>query len=113
MTDIEQWLSEHLLSPVEVDCAITVMLKIIDGKCKMTQQEKVVMAALYDAVKSCHHILLEPGVHRLIAAARDSSDEVVKLQVYEQRLLAETMISRPVMKAFKARIRQQGLLECG
>ncbi|MBN0987598.1 hypothetical protein [Amphritea pacifica] len=111
MTDIERWLSEHLLSPVEVDCATTVMLKIIDGKCKMAQQEKVVMAALYDAVKSLNHSLLQPEVHTLIATARDSADEAVKLLVYEQRLLAETMISRPVMKRFKARIRQQGLLD--
>lgn len=110
MTHIEQWLSKHQLSPVEIDCAVTVMLKIIDGKCKMAEQEKIVMAALYDAVKSLHHTLLEPAVHTLIASARDSGDEAVKLQVYEQRLLAETMISRPVMKAFKGRIRQLGLL---
>jgi hypothetical protein len=29
--------------------------------------------------------------------------------IYEQRLLAETMLSRPVMKGFKAMIREQGL----
>ncbi len=111
MTDIEHWLSKHQLSPVEVDCAIAVMLKIIDGKCKMTEQEKTVMAALYDGVRSLHHPLLEPDVHSLIATARHSEDEAVKLQVYEQRLLAETIISRPVMKRFKARIRQLGLLD--
>jgi hypothetical protein len=31
--------------------------------------------------------------------------------VYEKRLLAETAISRPVMKQFKAFIRETGLLE--
>jgi hypothetical protein len=30
-------------------------------------------------------------------------------QVYEQRVLAETMISRPVMKGFKALLRERGL----
>jgi hypothetical protein len=33
------------------------------------------------------------------------------MQHYEQRLLAETAISRPVMKQFKAFIREQGLLD--
>jgi hypothetical protein len=31
--------------------------------------------------------------------------------LYENRLLAETTISRPVMKQFKAFIRETGLLE--
>jgi len=30
-------------------------------------------------------------------------------RVYEERVLAETTISRPVMKRFKARIRREGL----
>jgi hypothetical protein len=30
--------------------------------------------------------------------------------VYEKRVLAETMISRPVMKGFKGMIRAEGLL---
>jgi hypothetical protein len=33
------------------------------------------------------------------------------MQIYEKRLLAETVISRPVMKQFKAFIREQGLLD--
>jgi len=35
----------------------------------------------------------------------------MKTFIYEKRVLAETMISRPVMKGFKAMIRQQGLLD--
>ena len=30
--------------------------------------------------------------------------------IYETRVLAETAISRPVMKRFKARLREEGLL---
>jgi hypothetical protein len=36
-------------------------------------------------------------------------DELVE-RIYEQRLLAETMISRPVMKAYKAMLRASGVL---
>ena len=32
------------------------------------------------------------------------------MEIYERRLLAETMISRPVMKAYKARLRAAGIL---
>lgn len=112
MTPVERWLSNNRLGSVDVDCAIAVMLKIIDGKCKMADDEKRIMTALYDAVKFRNHRLLNSSVHGLIATARESGDETLKLLVYEQRLLAETTISRPVMKSFKARIRQRGLLDC-
>ena len=32
-------------------------------------------------------------------------------RIYEQRLLAETAISRPVMKAYKAMLRTAGVLD--
>lgn len=32
-------------------------------------------------------------------------------RIYEQRLLAETMISRPVMKAYKTMLRSAGILD--
>ncbi|MFZ2725559.1 MAG: hypothetical protein WAX77_04870 [Methylococcaceae bacterium] len=109
---IKQWLIQNPLSAIEVDCAITVMLKILDGKCKMSLEEKTVMAALYEQIKHCPNQLLTADIHQLIANSRDCLDDNTKLFIYEQRLLAETMISRPVMKAFKAMIRERGLFEC-
>ena len=108
---VSHWLSSHCLTPIQVDCATTVMLKILDGKCKMPAAEKQVMALLYDAVKSQPGELLSPDLHDLIAAAHGQVDETMKNSIYEKRLLAETTLSRPVMKAFKAMIRQQGLLD--
>lgn len=99
------------LTPAEVDCAIAVMLKIIDGKCKMPAEEKTVMSALYDEVSGMEHSLLQPDVHELINRSRGTLNEDLKLEVYEKRVLAETVISRPVMKAFKARIRKAGLFD--
>jgi hypothetical protein len=55
--------------------------------------------------------LLESSLHHLIAAAREELDEAGKMRIYEQRLLAETRLSRPVMKDFKAMLRRDGLLE--
>ncbi|MBE7374221.1 hypothetical protein [Pseudomonas lopnurensis] len=107
---IGQWLEEHPLSPVQVDCVIAVMLKILDGKCKMKPTEKAVMTLLYERIGRRTGERLGEGAHALIAQARGNLDEAMKNRVYEQRVLAETMISRPVMKGFKAMIRQQGLL---
>lgn len=113
LNNLDRWLVNHPLSSIEVDCAIAVMLKIIDGKCKMSAIEKQRMAQLYDRVKTYPHQLLDSSVHRLIETTRESQDERLKWQVYEQRVLAETVISRPVMKGFKARIRNLGLLDIG
>jgi hypothetical protein len=105
-----RWVRTHPLSPIHVDCATAVMLKILDGKCKMRTGEKLVMEQLYDQVKCFPGHLLGEEFHRLIGAARRYADEALKNFIYEKRVLAETMISRPVMKEFKAMIRQQGLL---
>jgi hypothetical protein len=107
---VARWAEAHPLSPGHVDCATAVMLKILDGKCKMREAEKAVMALLYDAVRARPGEKLGDDIHALIADARGNLDEAMKMHVYEKRVLAETAISRPVMKGFKAMIRQEGLL---
>ncbi len=108
---IAQWVKEHPLAPIHVDCTITVMLKILDGKCKMNSEEKIIMAALYQQVKECPSQLFGADYHQLIADSENQLDDAMKMRIYEQRLLAETRLSRPVMKEFKAMIRAQGLFE--
>jgi hypothetical protein len=49
---ITAWLELHPLSPIQIDCVVTVMLKILDGKCKMRPAEKIVMTLLYDQIKT-------------------------------------------------------------
>ncbi len=106
---VGRWVAEHPLTPLHVDCATTVMLKILDGKCKMYPEEKIVMTLLYDQVKGLPGELFDDALHRLIAEARDNLDEAMRNRIYEKRVLAETVLSRPVMKGFKALIRQRGL----
>ncbi len=106
---VARWVATNPLTPAEVDCATAVMLKILDGKCKMPGGEKLVMAALYDAVRAQPGIRLGAASHALIASARDDADEALRNHIYEQRLFAETALGRPLMKAFKAMIRQRGL----
>lgn len=108
---VADWVRAHSLSPGDIDCATAVMLKILDGKCKMNEVDKIVMEHLYGAVKDRPGLRLGADIHGLIAVARHAADEALKDFIYEKRVLAETAISRPVMKAFKAMIRQQGLFD--
>ncbi len=103
------WVLAHPLSPGDVDCATAVMLKILDGKCKMGAVDKMVMEQLYDAVKDRPGQRFGDEYHALIAGARQEAGEALRNFICEKRVLAETAISRPVMKAFKAMIREQGL----
>jgi len=106
---IRQWAEAHPFEPIHVDCTTTVMLKILDGKCKMSSAEKSVMELLYDAVKHHPGELFSDEFHTLIATARQQLTEGLKNHIYEKRVLAETMLSRPVMKSFKAMIREKGV----
>lgn len=103
------WVEAHALTPSDVDCATTVMLKILDGKCKMGSVDKIVMEALYDAVNERPGERFGQEFHALIADARRESSEALRNFIYEKRVLAETELSRPVMKAFKAMIHAEGL----
>ncbi len=109
--DVVEWLQSHPLKPIYVDCATAVMLKILDGKCKMRTEEKQVMRYLYRATQHLSGEILDGSFHQLIAEAEQSADDQLREAIYEKRVLVETMISRPVMKSFKAMIRQQGLIE--
>jgi hypothetical protein len=105
------WASKTDFDPIHIDCATSLMLKILDGKCKMNEDEKQVMAYIYDVVKDNPGKLLDPKVHQLIEMARHQADEQLIEEIYEQRLYAEQMISRPIMKAYKAMLREQGILK--
>jgi hypothetical protein len=106
-----RWAERHLADPVHIDCTTTVMLKILDGKCKMNEADKDVIAVIYDVVKARPGKLFGDEYHALIQQARQTMDEAMAMFIYEKRLLAETMLGRPVMKAYKAWLRQQGILK--
>lgn len=107
---LSAWARQHLTAPADIDCTIAVMLKILDGKCKMGAEEKIIMADLYRGLTDASGQHLGTAEHALIARAGAGTDESLVMEIYERRLLAETMISRPVMKAYKARLRAAGIL---
>ncbi|GGB83276.1 hypothetical protein GCM10011352_06400 [Marinobacterium zhoushanense] len=105
-----EWLRNHRLSLKEIDCVIALMLKILDGKCKMNEEDKRLTRELYAHCVTLEGERLKNDLHALIREALDHPSAQLLDLVYEKRVLAETMISRPVMKAFKARLRREGLL---
>jgi hypothetical protein len=107
---LRHWVAKATLSGSEVDCIAAVMPKILDGKCKMASDEKMIMASLYDCTADLPGLYLGAVYHQLIARAKATGTEQILTQVYESRVLAETQISRPVMKKFKARLRAEGIL---
>ena len=107
---VTQWAMQASLSSSDIDCVTTVMLKILDGKCKMFAEEKKAIAIIYDVTRHLPGNLLGKDIHDLIERACHSKDEGMILEIYEQRLYAETMIGRPTMKAFKAMLREQGII---
>ncbi len=112
--EIATWASKNIVDPLDIDCVITLMLKILDGKCKMSDADQQVGVLLYAAVGQRPVSRLDAtSCHALIEEAQSHGDEGLKMRIYEQRLLAETMLSRPVMKAFKARLREAGILGHG
>ena len=79
---VADWVQAHPLSPSEIDCATTVMLKILDGKCKMGSVDKTVMEALYDAVKSDDlrsiYAVLGPGSGAVIFSGDRVADDAMR-----------------------------------
>jgi hypothetical protein len=107
---IEEWLSNNPLDSIYIDCCIAVMLKIMDGKCKMDEHEKVIMSLLYTVIKNRNGHYFKSDIHDFIEVAKTKNDDEIREQIYEKRVLAETVIARPTMKRFKAMIRNKGLL---
>lgn len=102
-----EWALNTNFTTVEVDCTTTVALKILDGKCKMLPGEKDAVLAIYDVVKKLPGELFSQHDHNVIRLARstDTASKDVMKKIHSLRLYAETHIFKPVMKAYKAKLR--------
>lgn len=101
-------LQEH-----EIDCMVAVMLKILDGKCKMGRFAKETMERLYESVEGRPGRLLPAKAREVIATARRSPTPELMEEIHRLRVRAECTIPRQVMKSFKARLRRDGILPTG
>ncbi len=101
-----EWAAQTTFSPRQVDCTTAVVLKILDNKCKMLPGEKAAVMAVYDVVKNQPGELLDGKVHASIARARFQGDAQLMQHIHSLRIEAEARIPKPVMKAYKAVLRE-------
>jgi len=99
------WAAGQAFSAIEIDCTTTVVLKILDGKCNMLPGEKAAIMEIYDVIIADDGELFGPDDLNAIHVARNRSTEEIMHRIHALRLYAEAMIPKPVMKQYKARLR--------
>lgn len=97
------WARQTVFTPAQLDCVTAIMLKMLDGKCKMAAADRAALMAVYDVVKDHAGQGLAAAVHAAIAAARSAPDP--HPDIHDWRLRAEAHVAKPVMKAFKQWLR--------
>jgi hypothetical protein len=95
------WAQTAPLDPLQIDCVATVMLKILDNKCKMLPEQQMALVAVYSVIKERKGILLDESIRREIDEALQSGSQISIERIHELRLLAEATIPKQVMKHFK------------
>ena len=101
-----EWALQAEFSPCDVDCTTVVVLKILDNKCKMLPGEKAAVLAIYDAVRQFPAELFGNDVHDIIHLMRNQKNAGLANDVHQLRVQAEAKIPKPVMKQYKAFLRE-------
>ena len=99
------WAAGQTFSATEIDCTTTVVLNILDGKCKMQPGEKAAIMKIYDVVNAGDGELFGPDDLQAINMARNRSADEIMQRIDALRVYAESKIPKPVMKQYKARLR--------
>ena len=89
------------LEPVHLDCVTAMMLKILVGKCTMSEAQMNALIAVYDVIKMRSGQGLGDEVHPLIAAARQGGDSYLSKRVRDWHTRAEAHIPNAVLKNFE------------
>ncbi|MET0116861.1 MAG: hypothetical protein ABW090_05510 [Sedimenticola sp.] len=101
-----EWASDRAFEPLHVDCITAVMLKILDGKCKMGETEQSMIKPLYEMTSNLMGVHFDQRVHKAIGMAMANPRNQWKDEIHTLRLRAEEVIPKPVMKAFKQHLRE-------
>jgi len=103
------WAMETTFDPIHLDCITAIMLKVLDGKCKMGAAEKGAITAVYDITRSRPGQGLGDQVHAIIASGRAGQASGLKDEIagaiHAWRVTAESAIPKDVMKNFKKILR--------
>lgn len=97
-----QWAAKQPFTPEQVDCTTSVVLKILDGKCKMLFDAQQAVMAIYDKVKTQQGNKLGDSVHQAIADVMSRPSQQMTEKIHRLRLYAEAAIPKTTMKRYKA-----------
>lgn len=100
------WSKEAGFSPSDVDCTFTVMLKILDGKCKMDASEQAALIAIFDTVKYLPRDRLDESILQAIELARPTPTDNIKDKIHKLRVYAESVVPKSTMKEYKKMLRE-------
>lgn len=98
---IEQWAANTHFNLQQVDCLIGIVLKMLDGKCKMDKLAQHSVQIIYCQGHHQRSHLFDPAIHCLIEQSFEHMDRLMEKQIHQLRLFAESAIPKPVMKDFK------------
>lgn len=107
-----EWALQQDFDPAAVDCTITVVLKILDGKCKMLEGEKNAIMEIYDVVRQQPGEIFDENTHNAINLARtifgkeSNFGEHIMQHIHQLRVYAEEKIPKLVMKKYKLVLRE-------
>lgn len=99
------WAQQMIFDATQVDCTTAVVLKILDNKCKMLPGEMAAVLCIYDVVRQHPGKVFDDLAHQIIAQARNQPEET-RERIHTLRLYAEANIPKPVMKTYKALLRE-------
>ena len=105
-----KWAYSYKFTPIEIEYAGKLALKMLDDSCKMSSEERRVFFYVYDAITDRKDIILDDDMNRLILLARDR-ETIYSKKEYANIVHAckEDIIPNMLkvhMKAFKAMVRK-------
>jgi hypothetical protein len=99
------WAAQQQFTLTDIDCTTAVVLKILDGKCRMSPGEMAAIMEIYDVVRCDSGVLFSESDHQAIYQARVKPTDAVLTRVHKLRMFAESRIPEPVMKQYKSMLR--------
>lgn len=101
LVEIVDWASNTDFNLQQVDCLVAIMLKILDGKCKMDPATQLAVRSVYLNAHRQRSHLFDTAIHDFIASCFSAPDPLSFKHVHELRVFAESAIHKSVMKGFK------------
>ena len=98
---IAEWAAQTEFNLQQVHCLIAIMLKILDGKCRMDAETQYCVQIIYRNAHRGRSHLFSTDIHRFIEQTLQQADSLSLGFVRELRLYAESAIAKTRMKRFK------------